>query len=128
MIGSFLYYARSLDSTMLPALNEILSSQAKITQYIKKECQQIIDYSTTYLDVYIYYHASNIVLLVDSDATYLVMPNAKSWIDRYFQLNNDLNRITYPNINGTILIEYKTLKHIVSSAVKVETVGIFHNA
>ena len=67
------------------------------------------------------------ILLVDSNATYLVMPNAKSRIARYFQLNNDPNRITHLRINGTILVEYKTLKHIVLSAAKVETSGIFYN-
>ena len=55
------------------------------------------------------------------------MPNAKSWIVGYFQLNNDPKRILYSNINGTILVESKTLKYIVLSATKVEIAGIFHN-
>ena len=29
--GTFLYYTRALDSTMLPALNEIVCTQAKLT-------------------------------------------------------------------------------------------------
>ena len=38
MIGSFLYYARALNSTMLLALNKISSLQAKPTQCTKEEC------------------------------------------------------------------------------------------
>ena len=67
------------------------------------------------------------MLLVDSDAAYLVMLNTKSRIVGYFQLNNDSNRILYPKINYAILIEYKTLKYVVLSATKAEIVGIFYN-
>ena len=49
--GSLLYHARALDSTMLPALNEISSTQAKPTTYTKDEYQQILDYSATYPNI-----------------------------------------------------------------------------
>ena len=68
------------------------------------------------------------ILLVDSDAAYLVLPNAKSRIAGYFQLNEHLDRILYPNINGAILVEYKILKHIVLSAAEAKKAGLFHNA
>ena len=88
--GTFLYYARALDYTMLPGLNEITCTQAKPTQYTKEECQKIMDSAATYPNVYIRYYSSDMVLLVDSDAAYLVMSNAKSRVAGYFQLNNDL--------------------------------------
>ena len=37
--GSFFYYARELDWTMLAALNEIACAQASPTEYSKKECK-----------------------------------------------------------------------------------------
>ena len=83
-MGGFLYYARALDYTILLALNKILSTQAKPTQYTKEEYQQIIDYRVMYLNVYIRYYTTDIVLLVDSNVAYLVMPNTKSRIARYF--------------------------------------------
>ena len=67
-------------------------------------------------------------LVVDSDAAYLVMPKAKSRIAGYFQLNDDPNRVPHPTINGAILVECKTLKHVVSSAAEAETAGVFYNA
>ena len=79
-MGSFLYYARALDLTMLPALNEIASQQAKPTINIKSKCKRLMDYAATYPDVYIRYYASDMVLHVDSDAAYLVTPKAKSRI------------------------------------------------
>ena len=68
------------------------------------------------------------ILLVDSDAVYLVMPKAKSKIAGYFQLNNDPVKVLHPNVNRAILIEYKALRHVVSSAAEADTAGIFHNA
>ena len=68
------------------------------------------------------------ILLVDSDAAYLILPNAKSRIAGYFQLNKHPDRIPYLNINGAILVECKTLKHVVSSAAEAETASLFCNA
>ena len=36
--STFLYHARALYYTMLPALNEIAYTQAKLTEYTKEEC------------------------------------------------------------------------------------------
>ena len=56
------------------------------------------------------------------------MLNAKSRIAGYFQLNDNPKHISHPNINDAILVVYKILKNNVSSTVKVEIAGIFHNA
>ena len=69
---------------MLPALNEISSTQAKPTTYTREECQQIMDYAATYPNIYVQYYVSDMVLLIDSDAAYLVLPNARSRIAGYF--------------------------------------------
>ena len=37
--GSFLYYVRAIDFTMLTVLNDIGTAQAKPTEYTKQECQ-----------------------------------------------------------------------------------------
>ena len=113
---------------MLPALNEIACTQAKLTEYTKEECQQIMDYAATYPNVYVRFYASDMVLHIDSDAAYLVMPNAKSCIAGYFQLNNHPQRIAHPEVNGAILVICKALKHVVSSAAESETAGVFFNA
>ena len=113
---------------MLPALNEISCTQAKPTQYTRDECQQLMDYAATYPNVYVRYRASDMILNIDSDAAYLVLPNSKSRIAGYFQLNDDPQRVNHPEVNGAILIECRTLKNVVSSAAEAETGGVFHNA
>ena len=126
--GSFLYYARALDSSMLPALNEIASSQAAPTVNTKAKCQRLMDYAATYPNMYIRYHASDMVLHVDSDAAYLVAPKARSRISGYFYLSDHPSKTPHPKLNGAILVECKTLRHVVASAAEAEIAGVFHNA
>ena len=66
-----------MDSTMLPGLNNIDTTQGKPTTKTKSQCQQIMDYAATYPDISIRYYASDMILHVDSDAAYLVAPKAK---------------------------------------------------
>ena len=126
--GSFLFYARAIDSTILPALNGIASEQAKPTEKTKDRAQQLMDYLNTYPNAYIRYYASNMVLHVDSDAAYLVEPKAKSRIAGYFHLSDHPNITKHPKLNGAILVECKTLRHVVLSSAEAEVSGIFHNA
>ena len=48
VIGTFLYYARDLNRTMLPALNKMAAQQAQPTQTSMKKVQRILDYANTY--------------------------------------------------------------------------------
>ena len=126
--GSFLFYGRAIDSTILPALNEIASMQSKPTEQTKAKAQQLMDYLHTHPDAYIRYHANDMVLHVDSDAAYLVAPHARSRIAGYFYLSEHPNITKHPKMNGAILVECKTLRHVVSSSAEAEVAGIYHNA
>ena len=52
---------------MLPALNEVASQQAKSTADTMKKCLRLLDYATTFPDVYVRFYASDMVLRVDTD-------------------------------------------------------------
>ena len=82
------------------------------------KAQQLIDYVATYPDTYIRFYASNMILNIDSDATYLVAPKARSRVAGYFQLGSLPTTIQHPYINGAVLVECKTLRHVVSSELK----------
>ena len=87
-----------------------------------------MDFVATHPNAYIRYYASDMVLHIDSDAAYLVAPKAKSRVAGYFYLSDHPNITSPPQLNGAILVECKTLRHIVSSAAEAEVAGIFHNA
>ena len=80
MLGTFLYYDRALDSTILPALNDISVQQAVPTANTMKKSKRLLNYTATYLDAYLRYYSSVMTLHVESDASYLVLPKAKNRI------------------------------------------------
>ena len=128
--GTFLYYSRAIDPTMIVALNEIASVQSKPTYATIKKCERLMDYAATYPCAKLRYFATDMVLHVDSDATYLVQPNAKSRIAGYYILSTyppPPPKIPTPAPNAPILVECKTLRSVVASAAEAETGGLFHN-
>ena len=78
VVGIFLYYAWALDSTMFRALNEISRIQARPTKDTMAKAKWFLDYAATYPNAIIRYHARKMVLHIDSDSAYLVMPEARS--------------------------------------------------
>lgn len=59
---------------MYPDLNEFSMTQAKPTLQTLAKFHHFLDYVSTHPKTMICYHASNMVLNVDSDAAYLVLP------------------------------------------------------
>ena len=123
IVGSLLYYGRAIDNTILPALNTIAHQQSRPTRQTMARCSTLLDYVATYPSAFLRYHASDMVLSIDSDAAYLVEPQARSRVAGYFQLNSQPRFV-----NGALLIECKTLRHVVASSAEAETAGLFHNA
>ena len=70
-IGSLLYYARAVDSIPLPTLNDIAAEQTQITVKTDKAVSKLLDYTSTYPNATIFYSASDMVLHIDSDVSYL---------------------------------------------------------
>ena len=113
---------------MLPVLNTIGTKQANPTKKAMKKCLRLLDYAAAYPNGCICYHTSAMILNVDSDVAYLVMPNTRSRIAGYYCLSDNQTDSTSNNLNGPILIECKTIRNIVASAAEVEIGGLFHNA
>ena len=121
-MGMFIYYRQSIDGTMLPALNNIGTAYVSPRVKIQQKIHRLMDYATTYPNVYIIFYASDMVLNIDTYIS-LVLPNTKSRIVEYyyFKTSNDI-------INAQIHAECKTLKHVVWSAAEAEAGDIFANA
>jgi hypothetical protein len=74
--GSVLYYARAVDPTVLMPLNDIATEQTKAIEKRQAATNQLLDYLATHPDATIRYHASNMILHIHSDASYLSVSNA----------------------------------------------------
>jgi hypothetical protein len=57
-------------------LNDIATEQTNATEKTQAATDQILDYLATHPDATIRYHASDMVLHIDSDASYLSVSNA----------------------------------------------------
>ena len=63
------------------------------------------------------------ILYIESDAAYLVLPKARSRVTSIFYPSNA--NYGRPPLNGAIQVICKTLQYVVSSVAKAETGGIF---
>ena len=124
--GTFLYYGRAVDPTILCALNEIASKQAAPTKATETACNQLLDYLSTHPDAKIRYHASDMTLSLVSDAAYLVLPDARSRCATLFTLTNrPTSHPPHPTPNGPLHVMVKTIRGVPASASEAETGGIF---
>jgi hypothetical protein len=84
VIGTFLYYARCANSTMLAALGSLPTQQGNLTKNTMAKATQFLDYAATHPDAIVTYHASKMVLAGHSDPSYLFESNAHSRAGGFF--------------------------------------------
>ena len=132
IVGSFLYFGRAIDSTMLVALNEIAAYQSSPMQFISSKCNQLLDYVATFLNAKLHFTASNMILHVDSDTAYLVQDRAHRRIAGHYILSSHPTlapQIPHKTPNAPILVKCKTLQHVVALTAEAENGGgLFNNA
>jgi hypothetical protein len=124
--GSILYYARAVDTTMLMLLNDIATEQTKATEKTQAATNQLLDYLATHPDATIRYHASDMILHIHSDASYLSVSNARSRLGGLF-FSGDKSPHE-DNLNGSILNAASVIKNVVASAAESEVGACFQNA
>lgn len=124
--GTFLYYARAIDSTMLTALSALASKQSDPTEATMKKCKQFLDYAASQEDAVVTYKASDMKLAIHSDASYLNEPKARSRAGGHFFLTKKHND-TNPD-NGAVLNIAQVIKAVMSSAAEAELGALFINA
>ena len=110
--------------TLLTALSQLSSAQATATAATKRACHQLLDYCASHLASTIRYHASDMVLKLHSDSSYLNAVGARSRQGGPFFLGNKSN----PDIlNSAILHLAAIMKMVLSTAAEAEFDALFHN-
>ena len=122
--GKFLFYARAIDDTMLHALNDIASSTVNGTEATLAATKYFLNYASSNPNGQIIYRASDMILRIDSDAAYLVRPEARSRAGGYHYLGSKDGTL----FNGPILVLAKIIKNVMASAAEAEVAGIYLNA
>jgi hypothetical protein len=121
---------RAVDPTILVTISSLSTQQANPTENTLKAVLHLLDYCGTHPNPTIRYHASDMVLHVESDALYLSEKKAKSRSAGYFYLgkNPEGEELLYPPINGAVLVNASIIKETVASAAEAELAALFHNA
>ena len=132
ILGTLLYYGRAVDPTMLPAINDIASQQAKPTAATTQHLCQLLDYAASNPNTTIRFAASQMVLHIHSDGSYLSAPCSRSRAAGHFFLSNWPKDITKPDdpsppTNGPVYTVCKTLRNVMASAAETELGALFYN-
>ncbi len=92
--------ARAVNGTMLTPLSALASKQASPTEQTMQKCLQFLDYAATHDDAILTYKASDMILAIHSDASYLSEPKAQCQAGGHMFMAGD-NEI--PINNGAVL-------------------------
>jgi hypothetical protein len=133
IIGTLLYYGLAVDPTMLVALGTIAATQSSATVLTAQAVIQLLNYAATNPDAVIRYSASEMVLHIHSDGSYLSAPKARSRAGGHFFLSSnsaDPQRapVQQPPLNGPIHSTCLILRNVMASAAEAEVAAMFVNA
>jgi hypothetical protein len=107
-------------------LNDIATKENKATEKTPAATNQMLDYLSTHPDATIRYRASDMILNIHSDASYVSVSNA--WIrlrGLFFLCYKSPEQET---LSGSILNIAAVIKNVVASAKESEVGACFHNA
>ncbi len=111
-----------MGSTLLCPISVITSQSSKPTEDMMQQTLQLLDYLATQEDAVLSYHASDMVLAVHSNASYLSKPKACSRAGGHFVLSSNT---TVPPNNWAVLNIAHIIKNVTSSATKAELAGLY---
>ena len=112
---------------MLAPTNKLVSRQATPTEALLQDVSHILQYAASHPNASMVFHASDMWLVVSSDASYLSETKAGSYVGGHQNLTKSGDRNTTP-LNGAIDVISVTLPAVVSSAAEAELAGTFTNA
>jgi hypothetical protein len=72
IVGAILFYARAVNCTMLTAVNHVASEQQAVpTKRVLQAAERLLEYAAQYPNHQLVYHACDMVLHIQSDASFL---------------------------------------------------------
>ena len=122
VIGTLLYYARTVDPSVLTAVHELGSIQAHPTKNDMKKMERLLQYISAHPNHGIRFHASSMQLQIQSDASYLCRSKARSVLGGIHYLGST------EVINGPFFCTSKIIPCVVTSAAEAELGAAFYNA
>ena len=117
---------------MLVALGTLATQQSKPIEYLWDDITWFLNYAATHPDAKICFSASDMILYITSDGTYLSETTSRSRVGGIFYLSSKLPQhnqaldCNHP-FNDPFFVVAKILKMITSSAMETEVAATFYN-
>jgi hypothetical protein len=122
IIGTLLYYGRTVDPSILTAVHELGSVQSNPTLQDRKKAERLLQYLSVNKNGATRFYASTMQLQVQSDASYLCRPKARSVLGGFHYLG-------FPDrTSGPIFCTSKIISCVVASVAEAELGAAFQNA
>ncbi len=109
------------------ALSTIASEQLKGTERTMKKCKQLLDYLPTHPKATIRFHASDMILNIHSDASYLSEADAHSCACIHFFMGWKPDASNPIKLNGAFSTLCSILQFVVASAAEAKLGALFLN-
>jgi hypothetical protein len=116
-----------VDITVLMALSTIASKQTKGTEQTMEKSFQVLDYLGTDLNATLHFHASNMILNIHLDASYLSEPIAHCRAHEHVFLGWLPKQSNPIQLNGAFHTLCLILKFVVASAAEAKLGTLFLN-
>jgi hypothetical protein len=133
VFGTLLYYTPAVNTTMLVALGTLATAQSNGTEKNDQALICLLNYAATNPGACIRYKASNMVLYIHSNASYLSEAKARSHVGGHFFLstkstNPKKTLVRLPPNNGAIHTVISIFRNVMSSATEAKFAGLYQNA
>ena len=123
IVGTFLYYARAVDPTMLTAISKLSSLQAEPTEAVEQAANRFLSYAKTWPNASLLIRPSDMILYAHSDASYLSETKARSRIGGVMYLGKKDD----PSFTNAAVEQLSAIIDVkVSSAAEAEYAGLYH--
>jgi hypothetical protein len=127
IVGCLLFPARCVDSVILHAVTKLGQEQAKPTQATMNRALHLLQYVAWHPNPSVTYFASDMRLLIHSDASYLCENNAQSRAAGIHYLGNNSEEGINESPNGAIHVFTSVIEGVAASVGEAEYIGAFLN-
>jgi hypothetical protein len=127
IVGSILYYAQAVDMTGLMGLSSIAVEQTKATERTMGRCIDLLNYHASNQDAKVHFHASDMVMNIHSDASYLSETKAHRRACGHFFMGRMPKNGEPIQLNGAYYMNTAILRFVMASAAEAELGALFHN-
>jgi hypothetical protein len=127
IVGSILYYAQAVDMIILKALSSIAVEQTNTMVKTIARCTQLLDYLSHNANANVRFYASDMILNIHSNASYLSEAKAHSHACGHFFMGWMPKNGEPICLNGAFHVSSLILQFAIASAAEAELGALYHN-